>query len=78
MAKTFTQHIDHFNYQDDRTFEQRYWINIEYFKDNTNGPNFIYICGEWVCGVGDSFAWMVAAQNGARMVTLEHRFYGES
>jgi len=31
FAKTFTQQLDHFDYQDDRTFEQRYWVNTKYF-----------------------------------------------
>lgn len=38
----------------------------------------IELCGEWVCGPYDDFPMMVGAQNGARLIILEHRFYGES
>jgi hypothetical protein len=56
----------------------RYWVNNEFFKDDTTGPNMIELCGEWVCGPYDDFPMMVGAQNGARLIILEHRFYGES
>lgn len=45
---TFTNILNHFDSQDDRTFSQRYWTNDEFF-DKENGPVFLYICGEWTC-----------------------------
>ena len=30
---TFDNLIDHFNFQDNRTYKQRYWINEKYWTD---------------------------------------------
>lgn len=48
----FTQKLDHFNYQDWRTYDQRYFINDKYW-DKENGPVFVYICGEYTCSVNE-------------------------
>ena len=47
-ALNFTQKLDHYNIKDSRTFQQRYWVNDQYF-DNKTGPVFLYICGESTC-----------------------------
>jgi pimeloyl-ACP methyl ester carboxylesterase len=76
----FSNLIDHFNYQDTRTYEQRYWVNDLYWTDKS-GPNFIYICGEWRCSAPYSssmYPFMLGAEHGARLFVLEHRFYGDS
>lgn len=39
------QIIDHFNYNSDATFKQRYYILNDYFKPST-GPVYLYICGQ--------------------------------
>ena len=61
------------------TYEQRYWINDKYW-DKENGPVFVYICGEWTCSPPDdrNFWAMVGAEHGALLVSLEHRYYGDS
>ena len=45
--KTFyiEQNLDHFNHRDDRTFEQRYLLNDDFF-DAENGPVFFYAGNE--------------------------------
>jgi len=77
--KTFKQLVDHTNYQDDRTFDMRYWINDQYF-DEEEGPVFLYICGEYRCSVPETrlFPFMVGGKQSARLLVLEHRYYGDS
>ena len=45
---TFENKIDHFDDNDERTYNQRYWVNDKFF-DKDNGIVFLYICGEWTC-----------------------------
>ncbi|KAI5072571.1 hypothetical protein GOP47_0012677 [Adiantum capillus-veneris] len=74
----FTQTLDHFNPQDYRTFQQRYYESVDYFVD-PNGPIFLDICGEYRCrGIRDSFYLTLAEEMEAAYVTLEHRYYGDS
>lgn len=40
-----TQKLDHFNPQDGRTFQQRYWTSEQYYK-GPNSPVFIFLGGE--------------------------------
>ncbi|XP_033223403.1 putative serine protease K12H4.7 [Belonocnema kinseyi] len=75
----FKQFLDHFNPTDARTWEQRYFLNSDYYKPN--GPVFVMIGGE-----GEASAkWMVegqwieyAKQFGAMCFLIEHRYYGKS
>ncbi len=75
----YTQQLDHFNPADTRTWQQRYFVNDEYWKKN--GPVFIHIGGE---GPADPIwmtegQWIKYAQTyGAICVMVEHRFYGKS
>ena len=39
------QQLDHFNFRDDRTFQQRYLLNDDFF-DPQNGPVFFYAGNE--------------------------------
>ena len=74
----FTNQIDHFNFLDDRTYQQRYWISNQYWDGQ--GPIFIYICGEYRCSVPDTrlYPFMLGATYNAQFLVLEHRFYGDS
>lgn len=76
--KTFANYIDH-NNTATGTYNQRYWENTQYWTD-TNSPNFIYFCGEYVCSppADRHFPFQVGANMGARLFVIEHRFYGES
>merc|ERR1719320_1417033 len=75
----FEQVLDHFNAIDDRTWQQRYWENLEHHVEG--GPAFIMIGGEaeanpkWMT-YGQWYKW--AQENGAAMFELEHRYYGQS
>lgn len=75
----FTQFLDHFSPADARTWQQRYFVNGEYYK--VGGPIFLMIGGEGTA----SAKWMVegqwieyAKQFGALCFQVEHRFYGKS
>lgn len=75
----FTQQLDHFNSTDNRTWQQRYYVNDQFWKQD--GPVFIFIAGE---GTANPI-WMVEGQwityaqtYGAICVMVEHRFYGKS
>ncbi|KTD47002.1 serine carboxypeptidase [Legionella rubrilucens] len=74
----FQQWIDH-HHHDRGTFTQRYYVD-ESFAAGHDAPVFFYICGEGACekrhlqGAIRHFA----QQFHARLVALEHRYYGES
>jgi len=73
--------VNHYNYQDHRSFAQRYWINDKYFNaSDPRAPVFLYICGEYTCSIREDrlYPFMVGASNGALLLALEHRFYGAS
>ena len=75
----FENKIDHFNAENEATYKQRYWYNDKFF-DKSTGPVFLYICGEWTCTPPDTqmFPMMVGAEHDALLVSLEHRYYGDS
>lgn len=76
----FTNIVDHFNYQANQTYQQRYWFIDNYFNPNI-GPVFVYICGEYVCpGVPEARQWIVtlAQKFQGLILVLEHRYYGQS
>lgn len=74
------QTLDHFNYNDDRTFPQRFLLNDEWFNPN-EGSIFFYagsqenIVESWN---NDLFLMENAARFKAMIVFAEHRFYGKS
>ena len=76
---TFTQQLDHNNFKDRRTFEQRYWYN-DTFWDNKTGPIFLYICGEATCRPPSErgFPFQVCQDLNCLFYVLEHRYYGAS
>eukprot|EP01112_Ceratiomyxa_fruticulosa_P005570 TRINITY_DN1624_c0_g4_i2.p1 TRINITY_DN1624_c0_g4~~TRINITY_DN1624_c0_g4_i2.p1 ORF type:complete len:277 (-),score=50.77 TRINITY_DN1624_c0_g4_i2:719-1549(-) len=80
-AQWFTQTLDHYNGADSRTFQQKYYVNDLYW-DKDNGPVFLYINGEGpVSGPPSSSTDEVvtlAQKFSAIIVTLEHRYYGQS
>ncbi|XP_064615454.1 putative serine protease K12H4.7 [Liolophura sinensis] len=75
----FSQKLDHFNYIDDSSWQQRYFISTQYYQDN--GPVFLMLGGEAEANP----QWMVqgqwinyAASYNALILMLEHRYYGKS
>ncbi|XP_024540567.1 probable serine protease EDA2 [Selaginella moellendorffii] len=77
-AHWYTQTLDHYATQDDRTFSQRYYEFTDYF-DAPNGPVFLKICPEGPCvGIQNDYSAVLAKRFGAAIVSLEHRYYGQS
>lgn len=74
----FTQLLDH-NAPSIGTFTQRYYIDETYSKAK-NDPVFFYICGESEC-TNRSLNGAIrnyARKYHAKLVSLEHRYYGKS
>jgi len=77
--KWFTQQLDHFNWQDKRTWQQRYFVNDDSYTKG--GPIFVQIGGEGAISEGyvTFFEYTNYAKTyGALVVAVEHRFYGKS
>lgn len=74
---TFTQRVNHFDANDTRTFQQRYWVNSSY-ASGYDAPVIYYICGESRCSPANGFALTLAKELHAYAITLEHRYYGDS
>ncbi|KAL0972795.1 hypothetical protein UPYG_G00194850 [Umbra pygmaea] len=77
---TIQQPLNHFNKQNIKTFPQRFFVNEAYWK-RPDGPVFLYISGEGPISKFDVLAGHhvdMAEEHGALLVTLEHRFYGDS
>ena len=74
---TFTQWIDH-KRPELGTFSQRYFLDESYVQKN-NAPTFFYICGEQACNpLALEGIRPLAQKYHARLVALEHRYYGIS
>jgi hypothetical protein len=78
-----TQKLDHFDPQNNATFEMRYFMNSDYYS--SGGPVFLLMGGEgtanpiWISGLQvptQIVAW--AAEFGAMLFSIEHRFYGQT
>ena len=75
----FSQPLDHFDPLETRSWEQRYWTNLDQYVEG--GPAMIFIGGEGEA----SPQWLtyghwysLAKAEGAAMFLLEHRYYGAS
>ncbi|KAM9995201.1 hypothetical protein ACTFIY_001384 [Dictyostelium cf. discoideum] len=81
-AQWFTQTLDHFNFQNNQTFQQKYYINDQYYNYKNGGPIILYINGEGPVSSppysSDDGVVIYAQALNCMIVTLEHRFYGES
>ncbi|KAF2900100.1 hypothetical protein ILUMI_06086, partial [Ignelater luminosus] len=77
----FTQILDHFNPNDNRTWQQRYFVNQEYYNSSYGGPVFLEIGGESEASKFLLRRGMMidnAKKYGALCFELEHRYYGDS
>lgn len=76
----FDQKIDHFGFDEDATFKQRYLVSDKYWSKE-NGVVLFYTGNEgditWFCN-NLGFMWDVAPELKAMLVFAEHRYYGES
>lgn len=77
-SDTFPQPIDR-NYFFSGTFPQRYYYDETYGPED-DAPVFFYICGESAChsGVLDGAIRYYAKKFHAKLIALEHRYYGLS
>lgn len=78
--KWITQKLDHFNPQDMRKWNMRYYEDLSNFEQD--GPIFIYLGGEWTISPrsiaeGTLIHEMALDTHGALFYT-EHRYYGKS
>ena len=86
FAQTFSQRLDHFDRQNNITFNQRYFINDTFWKGNVDSPVFMCVGGEGppidyailISSVHCNDMVELAPKVGALMVALEHRYYGFS
>ena len=82
IPKLFDQKLDHLNgYNADETFKQRWYYNDTFWSGNESLGPFIYqLGGEWT-NAGDvvyGFSEEFAQEISGLVITVEHRFYGES
>ncbi|VDO45344.1 unnamed protein product [Haemonchus placei] len=81
VADSFQNKVDHFSNTSTAVYTQRYWYNDHWYTPG--GPVFLMLGGEseedpyWVQD-GDLEWLQLAAQNGAFVFLLEHRYYGQS
>ncbi|XP_055811631.1 uncharacterized protein LOC129881449 isoform X2 [Solanum dulcamara] len=78
----YTQILDHFNYNNAQTFQQRYLLNDKYWGGSKNNdPIFVYTGNEgnieWFTQ-NTGFMFEIAPHFNALLVFIEHRFYGKS
>ncbi|KAG6926282.1 protease, serine 16, partial [Chelydra serpentina] len=74
------QPLDHFDRQERGVFNQRFWLNEEFWH-RPAGPVFLYVGGESSLSqfaVLSGHHMEMARKHGALAVALEHRFYGAS
>eukprot|EP01116_Phalansterium_solitarium_P001757 TRINITY_DN11572_c0_g1_i1.p2 TRINITY_DN11572_c0_g1~~TRINITY_DN11572_c0_g1_i1.p2 ORF type:complete len:487 (-),score=200.13 TRINITY_DN11572_c0_g1_i1:218-1642(-) len=77
----FTQKLSHFQYQNNETWQQRYFINDTFWNPEKGGPIFLMVGGEGAIDpflITDVMMLRYAQQYGALCFCLEHRFYGKS
>ena len=77
----FEQPLDHFDSHSNETYNQRYFVNLNY-TDNKNVTNIIvYIGGEAELSeskITTGAVTTLAAKTNAVLLALEHRFFGKS
>lgn len=80
VSGVYQQSVDHFGQAPGQIFNQRYWVDSEY-ASGPNAPVIYHICGESDAEGAyffDDAANVWAKSLGARLVYLEHRYYGQS
>lgn len=75
---SYSQLVDH-HHPEVGTFSQRYFVD-ETFATSNQAPVFLVICGEGACGKGylKGAIRKLAEKKHARLVAVEHRYYGDS
>lgn len=76
---TITQRVDNFDPTNLNSWEQRYYMNNEFYVPGS--PIFLYLGGEWAITdlrMTTSHMYNIARNLSANLFHLEHRYYGES
>ena len=74
----FTQYLDHYDPQNTKTWQQRYFVNESYWTDKQKGPVFLMLGGEgpaspyWLNT--DTEMMRNAKKYGALTFVIEHRY----
>jgi pimeloyl-ACP methyl ester carboxylesterase len=77
-AQTWNCKVDHFAANSTATFQQRFFVDDQYYKGG-DAPIFYEIGGEGTLGgPPGGFIAELAQEHGALLLALEHRFYGQS
>lgn len=74
-----TQRLDNFDPTNDATWQQRYFLNGEFWAPG--GCIFILLTGEWEASPDrfqNTIMYAMSREFHCYMVTLEHRYYGQS
>ena len=80
----FDQRLDHYDYFENRTFKQRFYVNSDYAldKNSTKAMSLLfYIGGEiplYSASLFDLVPTILAQRTNSILIGLEHRFFGES
>ncbi|XP_056689396.1 uncharacterized protein [Spinacia oleracea] len=78
----YTQKLDHFQHQESRTFQQRFVVNDTLWAGAKSGAPIIVLFGGIADDMYDPSIYGVltfsAVKFEAMLVSIEHRFYGES
>ena len=77
----FTQKMDHFDTNNQETYQQQFYVDSSNWRGAGQGPVFLYMGGESDLDQRTfEFSWCAeyAPENGALCLALEHRFYGDS
>lgn len=79
VLNSIEQRVDNFDPQNTDTFQQRYYMNGEFFQPG--GPLLVVLGGEWAIRpnrLEDSMPVTLAREMFGYVFYLEHRYYGES
>lgn len=77
--QTIVQRVDNFDSSNNATWEQRFFMNDEFFTPGS--PLFVFLGGEWIITpyrLTNSLMYDMADDLNAAIFYLEHRYYGES
>ncbi|KAF0686724.1 Aste57867_21472 [Aphanomyces stellatus] len=78
-AQWFQQQLDHFTTKAPLHFQQRFYVDDRFWGNHDSNPIILYIGGEGAMNqMPTGFVDVLAKEHKAKVVALEHRYYGES
>ncbi|CAK4084108.1 unnamed protein product [Aphanomyces euteiches] len=79
QAQWFEQQLDHFTTKAPLHFSQRYYVDDRFWGNENSNPIILYIGGEGSMDkMPTGYIDVLAKEHKAKVVALEHRFYGKS